>query len=248
MARSMLTAVLIVSGMTAAVTAPLRAQERALHGLADFWAPKFDHEPFGQALIEQLPANATFIDDAGAGELAPDDFSGLRLTERALAEIASYDPKIEQRPEGACIAPTVAFYMQAPFPMEIYEGRDLIIFKMEYYDLYRIIFLDGRQHPPADAPRSKSGHSVGRWEGETLVVDTTHVSPGTFMNNGFNHSEDIRIVERMRLSPDKTTLWITQVYEDPETFEGLASRYMAFTRTPGEYVYPFECDPGYLLD
>jgi len=135
--------------------------------------------------------------------------------------------------------------MQAPFPMEIYQGRDLIVFKMEYYDMYRVIFLDGREHPPSDAPHSKSGHSVGRWDGDSLIVDTTHISSATFMNNGFDHSDDIHMVERFAMSPDRKTLWLTQTYEDPSVFEGVAARYMAWNARPGDYVYPYECDPGY---
>jgi hypothetical protein len=65
------------------------------------------------------------------------------------------------------------------------------------------------------------------------------------MNNGFSHSDNINLVERFRLSPDGSTLWLTQLYEDPETFEGLAARYMAWTRVAGEYVYPYECDASY---
>jgi hypothetical protein len=241
-ARIMPLAIVLAAG--ASETA---AQDDELRGLSAFWTPKFDREPFGRVLIDALPEDVVLIDDAGAGELAPGDYAGLRLTPRAVEEIRTYDASIEQRPEGACIAPSVAFYMQAPFPMEIYEGRDMIVLKMEYYDLFRVIFLDGRAHPPADAPHSKSGHSVGHWDGDTLVVDTTHIASATFMNNGFNHSDDLHIVERFELSPDASTLWITQVYDDAATFEGRAARYMAFTRDPGQFVYPFECDPGYLV-
>jgi hypothetical protein len=53
------------------------------------------------------------------------------------------------------------------------------------------------------------------------------------------------MIEKFRLSPDGETLWATQVYEDPAVFEGLAARYLAWTRRPGEYVYPYECDPSY---
>ena len=141
--------------------------------------------------------------------------------------------------------PSVVFYMQAPFPMEVYQGRDLIVFKMEYFDMYRVVFLDGRAHPPDSAPHSKSGFSTGRWDGDTLVVDTSHIEPGTFMNNGFSHSAHIKLNERFRVSPDGKTLWLTQLYEDPETFDGVAARYMAWTRKPGEFVFPYECDPSY---
>jgi hypothetical protein len=116
---------------------------------------------------------------------------------------------------------------------------------MEYFDLYRVIFMDGRGHPEGDAPHTLSGHSVGRWEGETLVVDTTHIAPGTFMNNGFDHSEDMHLTERFRVSADGSTLWATQVYDDPATFSGRAARYMAWSKREGQHVLPYDCDPNY---
>ena len=213
--------------------------------LDGFWTVKLERNPSGKALIDELPKAAVLINDTGAGELAAGDFAGLRLKQRAIDEVRSYDYSQELKRENTCVPPSVAFYMQAPFPMEIYQGRDLIVFKMEYFDMYRVVFLDGRPHPPADAPHSKSGFSTGRWEGDTLVVETSHIESGTFMNNGFNHSDAIKLSERFRLGPDGNTLWITQVYDDPDVFEGLAARYMAWTRRPGEFVFPYECDPSY---
>jgi hypothetical protein len=218
------------------------AAEPSLDG---FWAAKIERTPSGKALIDELPKAAVLINDTGAGELAAGDFGGLKLTARALEEVRTYDYKKELDPENNCVPPSVAFYMQAPFPMEIYQGRDLIVFKMEYMDMMRVVFLDGRPHPPEGAPHSKSGFSTGRWEGDTLVVETSHIESGTFMNNGFTHSDTLRLSERFRASPDGNTLWATQVYDDPETFAGTAARYMAWTRRPGEFVFPYECDPGY---
>jgi hypothetical protein len=228
-----------------AALAAFAASAAAQPNLEGFWAPKLEQARSGQALVDELPESAVLINDTGAGELAAGDFDGLTLTPAAIAEVRNYDFADELKRENTCNAPSVAFFMQAPFPMEIYQGAELIVFKMEYYDLYRVVFLDGREHPPATAPHSRSGHSIGRWEGDTLVVDTTHISSGTFMNNGFNHSEALHMVERFRLSPDGATLWLTQVYEDPQVFSGLAARYMAWTRRPGEYVYPYDCDPSY---
>jgi hypothetical protein len=213
--------------------------------LDGFWTVKLERTPSGKALIDELPNGAVLINDTGAGELAAGDFGGLKLKQRAIDEVRNYDYSQELKRENTCVPPSVAFYMQAPFPMEIYQGRDLIVLKMEYFDMYRVVFLDGRPHPPADAPHSKSGFSTGRWEGDTLAVETSHIESGTFMNNGFNHSDGIKLSERFRLAPDGNTLWLTQVYEDPETFEGLAARYMAWTRRPGEFVFPYECDPSY---
>jgi hypothetical protein len=233
---------LVVAALAAA--APCGAQE-GVPNIEGFWTVRFEQRPSGQALVDELPDRAVLIDDTGAGELEAGNFAGLRLTERALEEVRNYDYSDELKRENTCVAPSAAFYMQAPFPMEIYQGRDLIVFKMEYFDMYRVVFLDGRTHPPPNAPHSKSGHSVGRWERDTLVVDTTHLAAGTFMNNGFNHSENLHMIERFRLSPDGTMLWLTQLYDDPDTFAGLAARYMAWTRQPGEYVFPYDCDPSY---
>jgi hypothetical protein len=217
----------------------------AAPNLEGFWTVKFERQRSGQALIDELPKSAVLINDTGAGELAAGDFGGLKLSAAALEQVRDYNYQDELKRENTCNAPTVAFFMQAPFPMEIYQGTKLIVFKMEYFDLTRVIFLDGRPHPPASAPHSRSGHSVGHWEGDTLVVDTTHISSGTFMNNGFNHSDALHLTERFRVSDDGATLWLTQLYEDPQVFSGLAARYMAWTRKPGEFVYPYDCDPSY---
>jgi hypothetical protein len=155
-------------------------------------------------------------------------------------------------PEANCLPTGVPRI--APYPWRIVqvpafgEATHLYFLFEGNIHSYRQIFLDGRDHPPPEElDPSWYGHSIGHWEGDTLVVDTTHISAATFMNNGFDHSDDIHIVERMRLSPDGSTLWITQTYDDPATFDGLAARYIAFTRSPGQYVYPFECDAGYLV-
>ena len=213
--------------------------------LEGFWTPRLEQTRSGQALIDELPDGVVLINDTGAGELAAGDFAGLELTPAAIEEVRRYDFGAELKRENTCNAPTAAFFMQAPFPMEVYQSDELIVFKMEYFDLVRVVFLDGRPHPPATAPHSRVGHSVGRWEGNTLVVDTTHLTSGTFMNNGFNHSEGLHMTERFRLSPDGTALWLVQIYEDSAVFDGVAARYMAFTRRPGEYVYPYDCDPSY---
>ena len=213
--------------------------------LSGFWTVRFEQSPSGTELFDKLPEDAIYINDAGGGELSEGDYGGLKITERALNEIRHYDFDDEFSVAYTCMPPTAVFYMQAPFPMEIYQGRDMIVFKMEYFDLVRIIFMDGRDRPGDELPHSKNGHSIGRWEGDELVVDSTHFSPGTFMNNGFNHSEDIHMVERFKLSEDGNTLWLTQVYEDSAVFEGRASRYMAWRKVPGEHIYPYDCDPSF---
>lgn len=235
-------------GLTAALALaafePAIGQSKA-PDLSSFWQVKFERARSGQALVDELPDGAVLIDDAGGGELGAGDFGGLRLSAAALDEAEHYDFTEELKRENTCVPPSVVFYMQAPFPMEIHQGRDLIVIRSEYFDLTRVIHLNKTAHPPPDAPHFKTGHSIGRWDGRTLVVDTTHIASGTLMNNGISHSDDIHLVEKFRLSPDGQTLWLTQLYEDPKVFEGPAARYMAWTRNPEGYVYPYDCDPSY---
>jgi hypothetical protein len=215
--------------------------------LSGYWTSVIDLEPYEQSMLDELPSAAHLVRDTGTiPELPIGDYAGLTLTAKALEEAQKFDPAAERGPSEACDAPSVVYFMQAPFPMEVYTSDQLIVFKMEFYDLVRVVFLDGRNHPATDVPHSRVGHSVGHWEGETLVVETTHIRGGTFLNNGFNHTENIRLTERFRVSPDGKTLWLTQVYEDPEAFAGLAARYMAFAKGPdGGSVFPYDCNPGY---
>lgn len=229
-------ALLLVAAATGAQEAPV--------DFSGFYMPRFEEEPSGQVLIDKLPGDVVFIDDAGALELAEGEYSGLELSEEAREQVRNYDFDEEFKRENTCVAPSVTFYMQAPFPIEIHQGQDLLVMEVEYFDLFRIIFMDGREMPE-DHPHSKSGYSIGHWEGEELVVETRFISPGTFMNNGFDHSENIRMTERFRLSDDGNTLMLTQVYEDPEVFSGKAARYMAWNREPGGHVLPYECDPSF---
>ena len=211
----------------------------------EFLTPQLAPGDESQVLLDKLPSGSVFINDAGAGELGKGEYSGLQLSLEAQTQVAQYDFSAELSREFACLQPSVALYMQAPFPMEIYQDSKLVVFRMEYYDMTRVIFLDGRAHPPADAPHSKNGHSVGHWEGDELVVDTTHIASSSFMNNGFSHSDNLHLMERFKLSKGAEMLFATQVYEDPEVFQGLAARLMAWRKKEGEYVYPYECDASF---
>lgn len=187
--------------------------------LEGFWTPRLEQTRSGQALIDELPDGVVLINDTGAGELAAGDFAGLELTPAAIEEVRRYDFGAELKRENTCNAPTAAFFMQAPFPMEVYQSDELIVFKMEYFDLVRVVFLDGRSHPPATAPHSRVGHSVGRWEGNTLVVDVAN-------NNGKARlartaefaSENVRIEERYIFANDGRRYLYEAVYTDPTVY------------------------------
>ena len=195
-----------------------------------------------------LPPNTVLLTDAGAPELAAGTFGGLKLKPATLAAAQKWKPADEMTLSKACQPPSLVYTMQGPFPMEIDQATELIVMRLEYYDLFRVIYLDGRGHPPADAPHTKMGHSIGRFEGSTLVVDTTHVAASTITNNGLDHGENVHFAERFWLSADGKTLMARQEFEDPDTIENRGARLVAWDRQAGEHIYPYECDPTFVLN
>jgi hypothetical protein len=225
--------------------APAPATRAVRPDFSGFWDLSRKQRPADAGLLSKLPANTVVLEDTGAPELPPGDFGGLKVKPDAMAAARNWKPQDDMTVSRACLPPSIVYATQGPFPFEIHQGSDLIVFKYEYFDLVRIIFMDGRAHPPANAPHSKTGHSVGRWEGDELVVDTTHLSAATITNNGLSHSDGVHVVERFKLSADGKTLQSTMWFEDPAVIENRGARYIQWTRKPGEYVFPYECDPTF---
>lgn len=198
--------------------------------------------------IHSLPEDAVLLADAGFREFGPMEFGGLKLKPHALEQAERWSPQEELKPENTCRLPSIIYSMQGPFPIEIDQGRDILVLRLEYFDLVRVIYLDGRKHLPQDVEHSVTGNSIGHWEHDILVVDTTHLREGTITNNGLNHSENVHLMERFRLSPDGNQLWMTQLFEDPDTLENRGARFMAWNRVPAQHVLPYECNPFTYLE
>jgi hypothetical protein len=226
----------------ALLSMPARAATPNLEG---FWWP-------GRAaagarmpeLTSKLPAKAGAIRDLGTPSRTGGNFGELDVKEAARAEAMKWNPMDEETVARACKPPSIIYGMPGPFPFEIYQSDKLIVIRLEYYDQVRVIFLDGRPHPGKDYPLTTVGHSVGRWEGDTLVVDTTHLASSTMMGNGLRHSDAVHLVERFRLTPDGKNLHWTQDVEDPQVLNNHGYRYSVMERREG-YNFPYECDPSY---
>ncbi len=126
------------------------------------------------------------------------------------------------------------------FPMEILQGEDVVHILFEYDHQLRRVYIDGVNQPPGHPP-SRMGLSVGRWEGDTLVVEVTSLMAGYFYERGFGpYSDDTQVTERFSISEDGQLLTVTRTINDPAFFTrpfDWTTRYM-----PGEYIYPYECE------
>jgi hypothetical protein len=243
----------LIAVICAALAAPASGQTTRGAARADisgYWLISFGPLPprreptaLEQSLLAELEPNTLLLADSGLVEFRPGDYGGLRVRSELAAAAAGYDPDVQRSVATTCLPPGVIYAMQGPFPIEIFQGTELLVIKMEYYDQVRIVFMNETEHPD-DWPLSALGHSIGRWDGNTLVVDTRFLKSSTLFNNGLDHSDRIRLLERFRMSEDGATLAITQEFEDPQVFEGRAARIMTLARGE-DHVYPYECDPSY---
>lgn len=227
--------------------------------ISGYWMITFDpippvREPNAEELefLAGLVPGATLLGDSGLPEFAPGDYGGLAMRPAALEAARGYDPEQVRTVANTCRPPGLVYSMQGPFGIEIFQGSELIVIQMEYYDATRIIFMNEDGHPE-DWPHSDMGHSIGHWEREpsagelTLVVRTEKLRPSTLFNNGVDHSGNIRVHERFRLNSDGSVLMVTQEFEDPDVFEGWAARLLPLIKDD-DHVLPYDCDPSYGVD
>jgi len=112
----------------------------------------------------------------------------------------NFDRRWTADPEVKCYLPGVPRATYLPFPFQIVQGTDKIVITYEYAGAVRVIHMDKVPESPVD---TWMGHSVGRWEGDTLVVDVTSFNDQTWFDRAGNfHSDALRVVERYTpLSP-----------------------------------------------
>ncbi|MEP7312879.1 MAG: hypothetical protein ABI859_09860 [Pseudomonadota bacterium] len=105
----------------------------------------------------------------------------------------------------------------------------------------RTIFTDGRGHPE-DLEPGIFGDSIGRWEGDTLVIETVGIKTITELGAGMKHSDKLKIVERMHLAAgDPQTLLIEMTIDDPEALEKPYKITHTYTRQRDWKLMEFIC-------
>ncbi|HYR91543.1 MAG TPA: hypothetical protein VE422_46245 [Terriglobia bacterium] len=126
-------------------------------------------------------------------------------------------------PEGYCLPPGGPRLFATPYPAEIIQQpehkRIVFIFEGGTH-VWREIYMDGRPHPPLDTIKGQTwlGHSVGHWEGDTLVVDVVGFNEGTWLDYfGHPHTDQLHVVEKFT-RPNKGTLHYEAMIDDPGAY------------------------------
>jgi len=168
--------------------------------------------------------------------------SGLPLTALGQAELDVW--KVEDNPWFRCVSKTPPWLYSGVGAHRFTRNENTLIIRHEIIDTERTIHLNQTEHPADTAP-SHLGHSIGWFEGETLVVDTAYFAPAQWgIGSGVSSSEQKHLVERLTLKEEGRRLEIQYTIEDPVY---LAEPVSISTTLALDIDYPFQdnygCDP-----
>jgi hypothetical protein len=167
----------------------------------------------------------TWLTDRATSQSYPGGFDGLfhallKLNDKGKAAKAGFSVLSDENPDASCVGrPTPSALVSTTLylmEIDLTHQDEVIVLKGERFNEVRTVYMDGRPHPDSDV-RFATGHSIGRWDGDTLVIDTAnfgdHRSPYQIgvPSGGLKH-----VVERYRLSEDGTHIDAEFTLEDPE--------------------------------
>ena len=193
---------------------------------------------------------ASSSDMSGVWELSFSDFGSFYAsadqvipTESGAAVRDWYDRELDIS-AAQCIPASTPRALASVYLKEIEVHEDRILLRNELYNLERTIYLDGREHPE-NSSRTNQGHSIGRWEDEVLIVDTTlfEAHPYSTSLPGLPSGPDKHVIERFALSEDGTRIVIDFALEDPEYLEEPFVGKVVWYYAPHLEMLGFDCDP-----
>ena len=166
-------------------------------------------------------------------------FKANRPTGPNTTAIDSNDPDFQCFPSGV---PRIYLFL---YPLEIVHTPGRVLMLFEYGHVIRQIFTDGRGHVQ-DAEPTWMGDSIGHWEGDTLVVDTTGFNDKTWLGYGGQpHSDALHVIERLhRLDHDSMMIDIT--LDDPKAYTMPLHTQKKYILKPDWNIMEFVCEDNSL--
>jgi hypothetical protein len=171
--------------------------------LSGIWAPIFHEDQ-----VERIPGP-----DAG-------DYAGLPINDALRLRADTWDASLLTLPEHQCKPHPSTYGFRGVGNLRIWSDVDPTTQRMiristhiQWQEQHRDIWMDGRPHPPEYTPHTWQGFSTGRWEGDTLIVTTTHLKAGWIRRNGLVLSDRATMEDRFYRHGD----FLTHVYiiQDP---------------------------------
>jgi len=146
----------------------------------------------------------------------------------------------KESPTAHCKPSGVPAMNSLPLPFKIVQTAKLVLLLYEENSMFRQVFLDGRQ-PVKDAEPRWLGYSTGRWEGDTLVVDTVGINDQVWLDGmGHPHSDQLQVTERLRRR-DAGHLEIQVTINDPKAYTRPIMYTQKLTLLPDEDLLEYFC-------
>jgi len=166
----------------------------------------------------------------------------------AASQVAAKEGKVYRDDIGQCWPAGLPLIMTRYWPMAMIQIPTAIYMVSGFMNSLRIVYLDGRSHTDPDIiVRTFNGESIGRWEGDALVVDTVGFrGDHHWLDQGgasIPAGEQLHIVERIRLINDRKQLEIEYTMTDPEYWEGEWKSTKRFNRVNDEDIQEVSCLP-----
>ncbi|MDX1562029.1 MAG: hypothetical protein R3305_03845, partial [Gammaproteobacteria bacterium] len=152
------------------------------------------------------------------------------FTAAGRAAQQDWEANPDDDPSLRCYIP-LGRIISAPMPHEVLQQEDRMTFLYEYEHQVRRVFMDGRGHP--DSYPTLMGHSIGHWDGDTLVVETVGMEPGLFRPQGFPYTGDLKLTERYTLTDGGARMIAEFIIDDPEYYAETWSVRKSYRRTDG---------------
>ena len=161
---------------------------------------------------------------------------------RALVDVR-HETTLQFEPHPRCKPSGGPRQFVTPYGVEIVDVPELkrvYVMDIGGPHSYRIVFMDGREHPKDLLP-SYYGHTIGRWEGDTLVMDTVGFNEKFWMNrDGLPHTDRLHLIERLS-RPDFRTLKYEVTIDDPGAYTTKWTSGFTMRWTEGMELFEYVC-------
>ena len=152
----------------------------------------------------------------------------------------------KDNPEATCLPMGIMQFHEHPQPRKMLQTPDLLVILYEGNAGVRQIFTDGRALPPRDAQPWWFGYSIGKWEGDTLVVETSGFRDGGWLDvNGSPLTEDGKMTERFR-RVNMGTLELELTVDDPKAYTRPWTVKVTQRLMPDDELIEFVCQENEL--
>ncbi|NOT45689.1 MAG: hypothetical protein HOP14_13890 [Acidobacteria bacterium] len=222
----------LLAGLAVAVVLAHPSVVSAQANLVGYWGPLYDED-----WLERIPGP-----DVG-------DYAGLPISEAARKRAEAWDASLLTLPEHQCKPHPSTYGFRGVGQLRVWEDRDpasqrLIALHthIQWQEQHRVIWMDGRPHPSEFEPHTWQGFSTGHFEGDTLVVRTTHLKAGWVRRNGLPLSDRATLTEHFVRHEDVLTH--VSMIEDPVYLTEPLIKTNGFEWLPNGRMEPYPCRPA----